>query len=209
MATLERLKGDKSQWQFFRSFAEEKGFAMNISFVTAKVSNDEIYDAFFNKTPKYKLKDIDGFARQAQSIYMDRLNVCAQKGLKASEAHAIATKSDKFADIMKSAQRETLEYIEGKLYDDYKKSSYYSNYVETQVDGGALYSALKFPKEAAKDLAWAKVMLILGNKAGATKAAQSAIGIKVNKADKRDGQRIPTTADVITSLERIKIKVDP
>lgn len=209
MAILEKLKNDKSQWQFFRGFAEAKGFATNIGFVTAKVSKDEIYDAFFNKTPKYKLKDIDGFAKQAQSIYMDRLNVCAQKGLKASEAHAVAVKSDRFVEIMKSAQREALEYIEGPLYDDYKKSSYYSNYVETQVDGGALYSALKFPKEAAKGLAWAKVMLILGNKNGATKAAQSAIGIKVNKADKRDGQRIPTAADVIASLERIKIEVGP
>lgn len=206
---LSRLEKNKSQWQYFAAFAKEKGFASNVGFVTDKVANDKIYHAFFSKTPRVRLKNIEAYANQAQRIYMDRLDIGAKKGMKASEADAFATNSDIYEKIMELAQRKVLEYIETKLYSGYRKSTYYENYVGTQVCGSSLTGQLKFPAGAADDLAHAKVSLLFGKKSIALSAAERAIKYKMSKAKPRAGEKPMKPADLVKSLEKIKIDVGP
>lgn len=206
---LAKLQKNKSQWQFYNGFIKEQGFSSSFAFISASVPTDQIYDTFFNKRPKYKVKNIDKYAKKAQQVYMDRLNAAANEGMKASVAHAEAVDSKVFQALFEAAKRDMVGVLEGPVYKAYQKSSYFDNYVSTQIDAGAIASQMGFPSKAGTALADAKHCLIFGKKSAAKSFVQSAIEIKINSGNKRNAKVVDDVNTVLKGLDKIKINVGP
>ena len=202
---IQSLTSDKILSGYFHAFIKEKGLSNELTFTIANEPQNKIYDLFYSKTPKIKLKNAGKYAKLAQQHYAQRLDAAAAEGMIASKAHAEAVDSEIFAKIMASAKREMTAIFEGKIYKDFKKSTYYENYVKTQVCGSSLASQLKFPATAGDDLQWAKFCLISGSKSGAKSAAERAMKEMQKKPVK--GAKINSADELVKTLDKIKIKL--
>jgi len=94
-----------------------------------------------------------------------------------------------------------------KLVADFMKSNSYRRYVETQVDGPALASALKFRSNTANDLHTLKVALLMGENPSADMLAEK-LNVELRaKKGARDAVKFITGANIIIALKKITIKL--
>jgi len=208
---LKAILKDRTNLQFFNAFLKSKGLTAELSFVMGTTKMDEVYDTFFNKAPRVKLKLIDGQIKKAQRTYDDVMDACAKKGMRPTQAHPIASNNKVMAQLYESAKREMTDAFETKVISAYKQSNFYDKFVESQIDGPSLAQQLKFPASAAKDLATAKYFMVIGKKNNAKSYVKSAIDAWMTdnrkNAKKRDGMRLPKEADIFKSLEKVKVAV--
>lgn len=202
---IQNMVRDKILGQFFMDYLKEKGLSNELTFTMANEPRHKVYDLFFSKTPQVRLKTAGKYQKIAQQHYAQRLDEAAKNGMIASKAHAYAVDSDVFAKIMASAKREMTAIFEGKVYRDFKKSSYYETYVKSQVCGSSLANELKFPASAGADLQWAKYCLLTGSKSGAKSAADRAMKEMQKKPVK--GAKITSADELVKTLDKIKIKL--
>ncbi len=208
---LKAILKDKTNLKFFNAFIKSKSLGAELTFVMGTTRMEEVYDTFFNKAPQVKLKMIDGIIKKAQRTYDDVMDACAKKGMKPSQAHPIASNNKVMVQLYEAAKRAMTEAFETKVIPAYQQSDFYDKFVESQIDGPLLAQQLKFPASAAKDLATAKYFMVIGKKNNSKSYIKSAIDYWMQdnrkNAKKRDGIRLPKEADVMKSLEKIKVAV--
>lgn len=209
---LKTMQKNRDRWNCFVSYVKDKGLASTLVFAMSTERDDaKLYDTFFSNPPKVKVKGIDGFAKQARKVYIDRLDVASKQGMIASQGHAFAVSSPIFRELYESAKSWVTELIEKQVIREFLKSPTYRIYVSTQVDGPSLASKLGFPANAAKELADLKVSLIVGEKSRAQTCAKLAIDYemkaKLKNKNPRHGVRFTKPADLIKAVDKIKIAV--
>lgn len=205
-ATVKKLTKNTSKWPYFVAYVKSKKFMKQLTFLMSKPPKDDLYHTFLSKTPKVKLEGIAPFAQKAQQTYLDRLDQAADAGMKASEGDRHASNSPIYGKIMDAYLNHITNIFETKIVPGFEKSDSYEDYLKTQVCGSSLAGQLKLPAKAADDLQHIKVMLLLGKKSVAKKAAE-----RVDQIDQKDKKRVKakflSPGDLVKKIEAIKITV--
>lgn len=210
---LEVIRKNRDAMNFMSSFMKNKGVVNEWAFVWTKVEKEPqraVYQKFFGKSPKVKLQYIDKFKKAAERVLAARLKEAYANGLTGADAIQQAIDGEEFPQILGAAQRYVRDQFTNFVMPEFFASTYWKNYVGTQVDGSSIAAKLNFPAKAGQDLADAKVALLLGDKSIAKSCVDLAIKKhsqeKLSKKDAaRKGFRELKTADVLKDLEKIKI----
>lgn len=201
---------------FMSDFMKNKGVVNEWAFVWTNVDKeptDRIFAKFFAKKPKVKLSFIDKHAAAARRIFAERVAKAREEGAENTEIVAKAVNAEEFKTLLKNAQRYVREQFEQRIMPQFASSSYYKNYVGTQVDGSALASKLNFPATAGQHLADAKVNLILKDKGRAMSCIKLAVDVEAKARLKAKGPRDRTgfkeikPADLLKQLDKLKVDV--
>lgn len=210
------IRKNRTLMTFMSDFMKNKGVVNEWAFIWTKVDKEptnKIFGRFFAKKPKVKLSYIEKHAAAAQRLFAERVAKAREDGAEGAELVAQAVDTEEFKAILKSAQQYVRDQFTEKVMPQFGASTYYKNYVGTQVDGSALAAKMKFPATAGQHLADAKVNLILGDKGRAKSCIELAIKaetdarLKKRGAGDRNGFRALKTTDVLKDLDKIKINV--
>ena len=181
--TLKIVEKNSALKQVWRGYIQDNGMMKEYTFVLAKEPVEKVYDLFFSKKPKVKIRHIDAQKSIAQQLYETLTFNMVSSGQSVEAAHNAAVKDKRFGAIFESSKKAIAKKLDA-LADEFLGSKSYERFLQTRVDGASLAAQMGMHRDTAAHLMHAKVSMIRGAKTDAKAHIKKAVQEQARKIAK-------------------------